>query len=145
MVVPAIWSQEKRPAFPNSPPPAFVFVAGVDRDKGIVVVHTRHDVLIPTTVAREVQRNGIKVVETVTEYVQETRIVHQEMALKSLRILDREGKEVVGEDLWKRLTPGILVFQQSGAQPVDAAYRRVLARDTLILAPREEGPKKAPR
>jgi hypothetical protein len=127
------------PGFPNSPPPVFVFVAGVDKDKGTVVIHLRNDVLIPRAVPREVERKGIKVIETVTEYVKETRIITVQLSINALLVLDVDGKEVEEATLWKRLRPGTMVLQQSGVQPVDPAYRRVLARETLILATRPEG------
>jgi hypothetical protein len=137
--------QDQPPALPNAPPPLFVLVVGVDRDKGTVKIESRIDVLVPRTVPREVVRNGVKVVEAVTEFVPETRTIQQQLLLKGWRVLDRDGKEVTGEDLWKRLTPRTMVLQQSGVLPVDPAYRRVLSRGALILAPRHEGKQPGPR
>jgi hypothetical protein len=59
--------------------------------------------------------------------------------LRLCRSLGANGKEICREALWKRLTPGTMVLQQSGALPVAAAFQRVLARDALVLAPRQDG------
>jgi hypothetical protein len=140
--MPVLSAQAPRPAFPSAPPPAFVLVAGVDRDKGTIRVQLPTTVFLERTEVRLVERNGKKVTESAVVPVAVTQIKEIELSLKMLRVLDVDAKEVQGEELWKRLTPGKMVLQQSGLQPVDAAYRRVLARDALILTRR--GGKAAP-
>jgi hypothetical protein len=143
--VPTALAQPRPLKFPTSPPPTFVLVTGVDRDRGAVTIEFGNSVLVPVAVTREVEVNGKKVTEVVTEHVVETRVLRSELSLKSYRFLGRDGKEVGGDALWKRLAPGTMVLQQTGAQPVDAAFRRVMAAEALIVAPRQAGKQSAPK
>jgi len=120
---------------PASPAPAFVAVAKVDKDKGTVNLQSRVTVPVTKYVMKQVERDGKKVTVAVpvTEYQQQT--VEAVYFAKSFRLVEAGGKEIKGEDFWKRLTPGKLVLHQVGGDEPAPAYLKLLAKDALILAP----------
>ena len=70
--------------------------------------------------------------------VNDTRFVMQETIwpLASLRVLTADGKELTGDAAWKELTLDRTVVRARTAEPLDAAYLKLLAKDTLVLMPR---------
>jgi hypothetical protein len=128
----------QKATLPKTPPPAFALVTDVNKDKNIVKVQFASNELVPEFAEAAVERGGQKVKERVLVHRSQLRLVEAELALKSLRVLDAAGKEVRGEELLKRLTPGTMVLRQTDALPVDPAYRKLLSRDALILMPQAD-------
>jgi hypothetical protein len=129
------WAEERQ-AYPKGTPPQFVFVSGVDKDKGVLKIQTGVSVPVEKTVTQEVVINGKKVpqVVRVTEY--QLSLKEESLTLASFRVLDAQGKEIEGDDGWKKLADGKLMLRQAGSEPIDPAYLKLLAKDTLILAPK---------
>ena len=121
--------------FPKTAPPEFVMVSRVNEDAGNVYLRSLRTV--PVTVMKTVESvvGGEKrrVTVPVTEY--RTEVVEQALPLKSLRVFDAAGKELKPAEARKRLTAGKMVLRATDSKPLAPAYRKVLARDALILVP----------
>src|SRR5262245_63877671 len=124
------------PIFPKGPPPQFVLLAGASKDKGTLVVQVAESVPVTktVTVAEIVGGQAVNRQVAVTDYQTVTK--QEEWSLKSFRVLDAQGKEVEGDEVWKRLKPGEMVLRQAGPEPIDPGYLTVLAQEAVILAPR---------
>ena len=120
---------------PKSAPPEFVVVSSVDKDKNTIKILTVRGVLVPEFVERVVECGGKKT--TKRELMHRSRLESSEsqLSLNSFQVHDIAGKEIRGDELWKSLVPGKMVLRQVDAQPLDPAYYKVFARDTLILVP----------
>jgi hypothetical protein len=68
-----------------------------------------------------------------------TQMRHQvrqsQISLAYVRLFDSTGKEVQGEDVWKRLKPGVILLRQTDSKQVEPLYSKLLSADALILAP----------
>ncbi len=121
---------------PKGPAPGFVYVSGVDKDKGQIMIRDVVTVPVTVPVTREVVVGGQK--RTVTENVIQYRSEVREVALDvtTMRVLDNKGNELKGDEVWKRLAAGKVVLRQpSGA--VDPAYLKVLADDAVVLTTKD--------
>jgi len=129
---------EERVIMPKGSPPEFVFVSGVDKDKGVFKVQTSVAMPVTKTVTKVVVINGMNVPQMVSviEYQYSTK--EESRNLAAFRVLDAQGKELEGDAGWKRLADGKLVIRQAGTEPIDPAYLKLLAKDALILAPKAE-------
>jgi len=121
---------------PKGTPPQFVFVSGIDKDKGTLKIQTSVAVPVTKSITVEMVINGVKVkqVVNVTEYQISTK--EESYALDSFRVLDAQGKEIDADVAWKKLADGKLMLRHAGPEPLDPAYLKLLAKDTLILAPK---------
>jgi hypothetical protein len=121
--------------FPKTAPPEFVMVSRLNEGTGTVYVRSVRTVPVTVTKTVEMVVMGEKrtVTVPVTEY--RTEVVERALPLKSLRVFDAAGKELKPAEARKRLTPGKMVLRATDSKPLAPAYRKVLARDALILVP----------
>jgi hypothetical protein len=124
------------PTFPKGPPPQFVLLAGASKDKGALVVQVAESVPVTKTVAVTEIVGGQAVTRQVAFTDYQTVTKQEEWSLKSFRVLDAQGKEIEGDEVWKRLKAGDMVLRQAGPEPIDPAYLKMFAKETVILAPK---------
>jgi hypothetical protein len=140
-------------------PPEFATLAGVNRRSGYLIVYT-----VKTSPAlsyheqeieREVEIDGRK--ERVKEKVKVPSLDLRRETVETVfsldakdspagatlyRLLDATGKELTGDERWKRLEPGQTLLLHQSPGPIDPAYLKPLAKDTLIIVPQPAGPAK---
>ena len=89
----------------------------------------------------KVEENGIVVERVVTEtqFVVETR--RSSNRFESIQVSDASGKKFASPEGFNRLKVGQVVVQTQNPAGLDPAYRALLARDTMILAPAAVAPK----
>jgi hypothetical protein len=114
---------------PKTPPPSFVLVSKVDRANSSIVIVSPVIEQVPYT---QIAPNG----QTVTTMKVVTKWIESTSQMASVRILDAEGHELVGEKAWKQLEVGRMVLRTNGTEPLDPAYLKVLAKDAVIVVPR---------
>ncbi len=124
------------PTLPTGGAPQFLPIAKVNKEQGLLTVRLVNmvPVTVEKTVTEEVNGQVIARKVAVTEY----SLVHVEsnLALNQFRVLDIDGKEIERDLVWKRLTAGKIVLRLPGKEPLDPAYRKLFAKDVLILAPK---------
>jgi hypothetical protein len=128
---------EERVVLPKSAPPEFVLVSGVDKEKGVFNIQTSVAVPVTVTNTRIIEINGMNVPQTVT-VIEYHSTKEESRNLADFRVLDAQGKELEGDAGWKKLADDKLVVRQAGPKPIDPAYLKLFAKDTLILAPKAE-------
>jgi hypothetical protein len=126
--------------FPKGAPPQFVMVAGFDPAKDVLLLQSAQSV--PVLEAREEKREEERVVEgktikvpvTVTVYKMTYKITYAEIRVPMTRhqAMEASGKILMG---WKQVKVGSMVLL-SHDMNVDPAYRKLLAKDTIIIVPR---------
>jgi hypothetical protein len=121
---------------PKGTPPQFVFVSGIDKDKGTLKIQSTVSVPVTKEVTIESVINGMKVKQTVNVTVYEVSTKEESFPLASFRVLDSQGKEIDADVAWKKLADGKLMIRQPGPEPLDPSYLKLLAKDALILAPK---------
>ena len=88
-----------------------------------------------------VDRGGVEVEEVVVR----TRVVRElrqtAVALGAIEIMDGEGSILDQKEGLRRLSVGAMVLHSLDAGGVDAAYRKLLAEDALILVQVEDSGK----
>jgi len=133
---PIVPGHRREPPWTANPEPEFVRISAIDRALGRIkltqfqaVPGQRHESRVEIVDGRPVTRVVI---------VNDTRFVMQETIwpLASLRVLTADGKELTGDAAWKELTLDRTVVRARTAEPLDAAYLKLLAKDTLVLMPR---------
>src|SRR5258707_1223067 len=77
----------------------------------------------------EVVADGKKRTEKVPEMQYKREVAETDLAVASIRVLDAEGNELAGEELWRRLTLGSVVLRVADGQPPAAEYLKLLAKD----------------
>jgi hypothetical protein len=120
---------------PKGTPPQFVFVSGIDKDKGTLKIQTAVSVPVTKSITVAMVINGVRVLQVVNVTEYQTSTKEESYALASFRVLDAQGKEIEADAAWKKLADGKLMLRQAGPEPLDPAYLKLLAKDTLILAP----------
>jgi hypothetical protein len=127
---------EEPAALPKGGPPQFVFVSGIDKDKGTLKIQA--SISVPVTKAITVEKviNGMKVQQVVNVTDYQISVKEESFPLATFRVLDAQGKEIDADVAWKKLAEGKLMLRQSGPEPLDPAYLKLFAKDTLILAPK---------
>ena len=125
------------PGVLSSLPPTFVMIAEFDqakRELQYVVVSTR---LVPEQRVRLVKENGREreVEYTVMKPVYEKKL--ERVSLDEIDITDTDGKKVEGDDLMARLARAKVAVLAPTSQGVHPQYRQALAKETLILVPKE--------
>jgi hypothetical protein len=84
----------------------------------------------------EVVQDGKKRTEKVPEMQYRREVAETELAVDAIRVLDTEGNELEGEELWKRLTLGSVVLRAADPRPPAAEYLKLLSDDALVIVPR---------
>jgi hypothetical protein len=130
-------SPDPTPAMPKGPAP--MILPALFKDGKLVSEQTAR-ALIPVTRAYKVIVNGREEIRQVTNYQEETRMVRLEWDLKKATFSEAGGKKIDLDTLKKRLAkPGLAVFSADG-KPVDRAYLKLFAKDTLVIvAPQVPG------
>jgi hypothetical protein len=125
------WAAE-RPGLPKGAAPEFIQVVSIDKEK--VVIQACATGTQSKAITQEISVGGRKIVQQVGggEAADST----ETLKLATLRLLDSQGKEIKGDDAWKKLAEGKVLLRQVGEEPIDPAYLKLLGKDTLIIAPR---------
>jgi hypothetical protein len=123
---------------PKRSPPTLLPVAAADlsRDGG-VVTYVRHvTVNVPVQVNRTFEKDGRKVVTTVTEYRAEFRVETVAFRLGSYDLLTADGKPLPQKEAARRVAPGALLLVCWDGQLPEPAYLKLFKPDTLVLVAR---------
>jgi hypothetical protein len=126
---------EEAGSFGKTAPPQFVKVSNISKDKLNITVY--HHESKPVTSFREetIEMDGKtrKVQVPVTEMVSELR--QSVISLQYVRLRDSTGKEIKGDEVWKRLKPGVTLLRQTAATEIDPTFLKLLSADAMILTP----------
>jgi hypothetical protein len=125
------WADD-RPALPKGAVPEFIQIVSIDKEK--VVIQACTTGTQGKAIVQEVTVGGRKIVQQVGGFGATDS--KETLKLATLRLLDAEGKEIKGEDAWKKLAEGKVLIRQVGEEPIDPAYLKLLGKDALILAPK---------
>jgi hypothetical protein len=120
---------------PKGPAPILKVVTSVDSAKGLIhfkVAVTRY---VPVAKEIEVEANGQKVKQTVTEFVAEVREETHAIETAKSRIIAPNGKQIPNEDLWKRVKANTVVVISGDGNAPAAEYLRTLHPDTVVIIP----------
>jgi hypothetical protein len=120
---------------PEGPAPKFVTVEKYDKDKDILQARAVEQVAVTEAVPVKVVIMGREATEirSVTRMV--SRAVVTAHALKGSQFFDGAGKKLKDDEARDRLKAGRTVLLAPTPQAPDPAYLKVLAKDTLIIAP----------
>jgi hypothetical protein len=127
----AIWADD-RPALPKGAAPEFIQIVSIDKEK--VVIQACTTGTQGKGIPQEISVGGRKIVQQVGGG--EATVSMETHKLATLRLLDAQGKEIKGDDAWKKLGEGKVLLRQVGEEPIDPAYLKLLGKDTFILAPK---------
>jgi hypothetical protein len=122
-------------AFGLASPPQFVKLANIAKDKLSITVYRYESQPVTTFKEEIVEMDGktrtVKVpVSEMTSVLRQTQI-----SLQYVRLFDSNGKEIKGDDVWKRLKPGVTLLQQTDATKVDPELLKLLSPEAMILVP----------
>ena len=126
---------EKPGDFGLAAPPQFVKLANISKDKLFISVYSCESVPVTSFREEEVEEGGVrrKVQVPITEMRHQVR--QSQISVAYVRLFDSTGKEVKGEDVWKRLKPGVVLLRQTDSPKLDPVFLKLLSPDALILAP----------
>jgi hypothetical protein len=127
---------DDRPAPVKGPPPEFIQVVAIDKDKGIVKIQSCSAAPATRIIKQEVGVGGRKIVQEIDVGGEQATEKVETLKLATLRLLDAQGKEIKGDEAWKKLAEGKVLLRQAGQEPIDHAYLKLLSKDALILAPK---------
>jgi hypothetical protein len=127
---------DDRPAPVKGPPPEFIQVVAIDKDKGIVKIQSSLAAPATRTIKQEVGAGRGKIVQEIDVGGEQATEKVETLKLATLRLLDAQGKEIKGDEAWKKLAEGKVLLRQAGQEPIDHAYLKLLSKDALILAPK---------
>jgi len=122
-----------RQFFAASPPPEFALVANVSKDRSKLKLFTSR--IVSTMVFQDVvvESEGKKRTEKVPEMRYQREASEVDLAIDAIRVVDGQGNEVAGDDLWRRLAAGNIVLYQESSEPVAKEYLKLLASDALVI------------
>ena len=128
-------SVEKPGSFGLAAPPQFVKLANIAKDHLTITVYHYESQPVTTFKEEIVEMDGktrtVKVpVSEMTSVLRQTQI-----SLQYVRLFDSLGKEIKGDDVWKRLKPGVTLLRQTDATKVDPELLKLLSPEAMILAP----------
>ena len=117
----------------SSVPPVFKIIAGLNKEKGQIAIQETVLRVVPVTVEKAVVVNGQQMTVKVTEYqyVSEQRVVVHD-ATKS-RVITQDGKQLPIDEVWKRLTPKMVVVVSGDGKTPGQEFLRALNAETLVL------------
>lgn len=122
-------------SFASAPPPEWVKLANVSKDKTILTFYHWESKLKISFRDEKVEQDG-KVREVqIPIQTQVRELTSFKLPMQYLRVLDVEGKEITGDKIWERLKSGEMVYLNRDSKTIDAAYLKLLARDATILVP----------
>jgi hypothetical protein len=115
-------------------PPRFVTVLQINQRQGEIDLANVTVRFVPETRVRAVKQDGKveNVTETVMKPVYEERMVGR-VALVSAEVFEAGGKKLSREDVLKRVAVGTIVVISADGKPVNPAYLRLLANETLVI------------
>ena len=119
---------------PKAPPPEFVTVAAMDKSKALLDLEYTVDVGVQyMRIQSEYEVDGTtRTAEIVSpKPILKRRVL--KLKLKHAEVSDARGNKLETKEVWERLAVGDTVVIPVDDQPVDAAYLRVLANDTLVI------------
>jgi hypothetical protein len=128
----AIARGDDRLAAPKGAAPEFIQVVSIDKEKVVIQALTIGGQA--KGIIQEVSVGGKKIVQQIG--VGEATESTVTLKLTNVRLLDAQGKEIKGDDAWKKLAEGKVLLRQVGEEPIDPVYLKLLAKDALILAPK---------
>jgi hypothetical protein len=128
----ALARADDRPAAPKGAAPEFIQVVSIDKEKVVIQALTTGG---PAKgIIQEVSGGGKKIVQQIG--VGEATESTVTLKLANVRLLDAQGKEIKGDDAWKKVAEGKVLLRQVGEEPIDPVYLKLLSKDALILAPK---------
>jgi len=132
-VIVSTTTAEEKPAPSSGVPPLFRKVFQIDEQPARLTLTNRTVHFVSEKVAREVKRDGNADTETQTilKRVYEERV--SDVPLDSAQVSEAGGKQLSREDILKRVAVGKIVVISADGMPVDPAYLKTLAKDTLVV------------
>ena len=131
LAAPVLTAGEKRPRFPDTPPPLFVTVADVHQVAAEITL--RFIVAYPVEERRIVLRNG-KEIQEVT-YREEFGPRLLKVLLRDMAVYNTKGEKLPPETVLKRLDRGKTVLVSQDGKRVHPNYLQVVQDDVLVLVP----------
>jgi hypothetical protein len=118
---------------PLGPPPRFVVVEEADAKKGVVTYSEITMEFVPVNQVREVVEDGVTKKVTETVLVPQYKTVMVNFAVKDGQVYDGDGKKLDADEVWKRATPKTPIVLASDSRMIDAAYLKLLKKETLVF------------
>lgn len=129
---------EKPGSFGVAAPPQFVKLASISKDKLSITIYYYDSQPVTTFREETVEMDG-KTRTVKVPITEMTSVLRQsQISMQYVRLFDSAGKEIKGDDTWKRLTPGITLLRQADATQIEPSLLKLLSPDALILAPSVE-------
>jgi hypothetical protein len=128
---------DNAPQLPVSPPPQFAMVSEILKDESRVAI--QYSTTVPVTEMVTVERvvSGQTVTEQLPRMVYRVEVRTNEADLSDLVFFGVDGKEVPTKEALSRLRVGLMLLRMAEAGPPVPEFRKVLAKDALIVTPRE--------
>jgi hypothetical protein len=120
---------------PTGSPPKFQVVRKTVPEKGEIHVGFTHIVIVPVTVQKVVIVNNVQTVVTETRYVPEQRSEEHVYHAAKSQIVNRDGKQLPIDEVWKRLQPNTVIAVSGDSATPSAPFLKALAPETLIIVP----------
>lgn len=118
----------------GGPPPTFIVLSKVDKDKKTVTFDSAATIMVPVTVKQTVMRDGMAVEIDVIQYVQESRINQVVIDVSKVKVFDVQGKQKDLDKTLESLKAGSAVLFSGNYEMVDARIAGTLKDDTVIVA-----------
>jgi hypothetical protein len=125
-------ADEKRATSPGVPP-LFRKVFGIDQQPARLILVNRTVRFMPEEVTRKGNRDGNADTTTQTKLLPVYEEQVGEVPLDSAQVSEAGGKQLSREDILKRVAVGTIVVISADGKPVDPAYLKTLANDTLVI------------
>jgi hypothetical protein len=121
--------------FKNNDPPRFAFVSDVNPEKNLLKLIVPTERTVPAIIEVEAIEDGKKVVKRVAGRSSIIERKEETHVLSKMIITTADGKEVPEADLVKVLK-GKVVLLARDANSVHDVYRKLLGKDTYVIAVR---------
>ncbi|MFN0017803.1 MAG: hypothetical protein ACKVP0_06055 [Pirellulaceae bacterium] len=126
---------EEAGSFSKAAPPQFVKLANISKDKLNITVYYYQSQPVTTFREEVVEMGDVKRVVKVPIMEMRNELRLQVISFQYVRLFDSAGKEIQGDDLWKRLKPGVTLLRQTDAKELDPELLKLLSPEAMILAP----------
>jgi hypothetical protein len=126
--------EEKKAAFPTTPPPRIACVGALKPEEGEITLHEVTVQMVPE-LRKELRTVNGKTVEVAATFYRAVVVQQQRKCyLKEGKAYDTAGAPLEAAEVWKRLKVGSPVLVSGDGNKVDPVYLGVVAKEAVILA-----------
>jgi len=118
---------------PPEPPPSFIILSKVDKERQTVSFAATVTVQVPLQVRVIVLENGVQKIVEKVQLVTETRVKETPIDLKAATFFNAKGEKITVKEALKKVRPGDAILLSGTNGMVDRRYAALLRDDALIL------------